>query len=78
MFVGLGKIFSKSTSDQNLDLPMEALRLVTPMIGNQITQLSYELFHTIMASGRCGGQEVGSGSFDGERRVQLGQVSPLG
>jgi hypothetical protein len=54
MFVKLGEILSKPTSDQNLYLPMEALRLVTSMIGNQIAQLSYELFHTIMASGVAG------------------------
>ena len=50
MFVKLGEIFSKYTTDQDPDFQMEALRLVTPMIGNQIAQLSYELFHTIMAS----------------------------
>lgn len=50
MFVKLGETFSKHTEGQNLDAQMEALRLVTPMIGNQIAQLSYELFHTIMAS----------------------------
>jgi hypothetical protein len=54
MFAKLGEIFSQSTSDQNLDLQMEALRSVTPMIGNQIAQLSYELFHTIMASSVVG------------------------
>ena len=50
MFARLGETFSKHTADQNLDPQMEALRLVTPMIGNQIAQLSYELFHAIMAS----------------------------
>jgi hypothetical protein len=54
MFVKLGEIFSKSTSDHNLDLRMEALCLVTPIIGNRIAQLSYELFHTIMASSVVG------------------------
>jgi Na+-driven multidrug efflux pump len=77
MFVKLEEIFSKSTSDQNLDLQMEALRLATPMIGNQIAQLSYELFRTVMASGVVGDRkwEAARLTMNG---VQLGQVPPLG